>query len=76
MLSTIISTSIAKATRESLENKGLSEEEINAIMFKNLLKAIGYIIIGVSLLFLIGNYIIEPILKFIFVDTWSFEIHF
>ena len=74
MISTIISTSIAKATRESLENKGLSEEEINAIMFKNLLKCIGYIIVVVSLLFLIGNYIIETILKFIFVDTWSFEI--
>lgn len=66
MLSTIVSTSVARAARENLEKQGLSEEEIDAIMFKNLLKIMLYIIIGVSLLFLSANYIIEPILKLIF----------
>lgn len=74
MISTIISTSIAKAYRESLEKQGLSEQEIDSLIFKNLLKVIVYIIISISLLFIVSNYIIEPILNFIFVDTWSFTI--
>lgn len=76
MLSTIVSTSVARAARENLEKQGLSEEEIDSIMFKNVLKIIGYILIIIPLLFLVGNYVIEPILNFIFVDTWSFEINF
>lgn len=76
MLSIIASTTVAKAYRESLENKGFCEEEINSIVLKNLFKTILYIIIGVSFLFLFGNYVMQPILDFIFVDTWSFEIHF
>lgn len=66
MLSTIVSTSVARAARENLEKQGLSEEEIDSIMFKNVLKIIGYILIIVPLLFLVGNYVIEPILKLIF----------
>lgn len=75
MISTIISTAIAGAVREGLEKKGLSEEEVDAIMFKGTLKVMVYIAIGLSLLFLIANYVIEPILKFIFFSTWSYEIY-
>ena len=74
MINTIISTSVARAVRENLEKQGLSEEEIDSIIFKNALKIIGYILIIVPLLFLVANYIIEPILKLIFIDTWSFTI--
>lgn len=76
MLSTIVSTSAARTARENLEEQGFSEEEIDRIMFKNVLKIIGYILIILPLLFLVSNYVIEPILNFIFVDTWSFEISF
>ena len=76
MLSTIISTEIIKATRENLENQGLSEADVDRIIIKNMFKIFLYILIGMSLLFLFANYVIQPILDFIFVDTWSFEIHF
>lgn len=76
MLSTIISTEIIKATRENLENQGLSEDEVDRIIIKNMFKILLYILIGIPLLFLFANYVMQPILDFIFVDTWSFEIHF